>query len=105
MAGPLAARQVEEILKDAYPDERERAHATRWLGWIASHPSTHETFKKSDLPKLLPQRSIPSAWVLVFALVAGVGYGTGLLAGGLPLAEGLMYAFPALLISAAFFKA
>lgn len=36
---------IDQVLITAYPDENQRAHATRWLAWIAHHMGTSR-----DLP-------------------------------------------------------
>jgi hypothetical protein len=68
----LRRHLLDQTLVIAYPDPRERAHATYWLGWIAHHMNTRN----------LPWWHIPS-WVprwrrgLVFGLVVGLGAGLG----------------------------
>jgi hypothetical protein len=37
----IRAHLVDQALVTAYPDERQRVHATQWLAWIASHMGTN----------------------------------------------------------------
>lgn len=64
-----------EILQGAYPDEPQREHAIRWLGWIAYHLGTRRAFKRSDLSGWLPKGTLLSARALTFVLVMGAAYG------------------------------
>lgn len=80
MEGPLAARQAEEILKDAYPDERERARAIKWLGWIASHLRGRRSFQLSDLPRFLPRNTLLAARALMLILACCAAYIVGAVA-------------------------
>ena len=74
---------IERTLIIAYPDERQRAHATRWLAWIAHHLGS------DHVNPVLAWWHIPT-WIprwqrrLVGGLVGGLGVGlAGGLAGGL----------------------
>jgi hypothetical protein len=46
----LRRHLLDQTLVTAYPDPRERARATYWLGWIAHHMNTQPTGTTRDLP-------------------------------------------------------
>lgn len=75
MRSPHLARQAEEILKDAYPDDRDRARAIKRLSWIASRLQGRRSFKLSDLSCLLPRPVLLAARTLMFVLVCCVADG------------------------------
>jgi hypothetical protein len=54
--GPLAG----QCLVTAYPDEQRRAHATRWLGWIAYHMGGSRDLAWWEIPVWIPGR-----WMLL----------------------------------------
>ena len=78
----LRRHLLDQVLVTAYPNRRERDHATYWLGWIAHHMTT----QPDGLTRDLPRWHIPS-WVsrwrrglvvgLVGVLVFGLGFGFG----------------------------
>ena len=57
-----SAQQPDELLRNAYPDERERARAERQLGWLARHMNNGEPLTvvddtKQGSPEARPARS------------------------------------------------
>jgi hypothetical protein len=88
----LRRHLLDQVLVTAYPNPRERDHATYWLGWIAHHMTT----QPDGLTRDLPWWHIPS-WVsrwhrrlmggLVFGLVSGLVSGLGLGFGDAAVAE------------------
>jgi hypothetical protein len=86
----LRRHLLDQTLVTAYPDPRERAHATYWLGWIAHHMNTQPTGPTRDLPWWHIPNWIPRwqrrlgfgpGFGLVFGfmggLVGGLGFGLG----------------------------
>jgi hypothetical protein len=66
-ANGAAGLPAAQFLVTAYPDERRRAHAARWLGWIAYHMGDHQDLAWLDIPAW-----IPGQWLqLSRRLVAG----------------------------------
>jgi hypothetical protein len=53
----LYAQQAEQFLLIAYGDERQRAHAVRWLGWIAGNMRTSE-LAWWEIPDWVPPKQI-----------------------------------------------
>jgi len=72
----LREHLIDRILISAYPDERQRAHAGRWLAWIAHHMGSDRDLAWWHIPTWIPRWQLR----LVAGLVAGLGAG---LAGGL----------------------
>jgi hypothetical protein len=64
----LSGHLIDQFLVTAYPDERERAHATGWLAWIARNLGTARDLRWWDIPRWVP------GWRLRFArgLLAGL---------------------------------
>ena len=96
----LREHLIDRTLVTAYPDERQRAHATRWLAWIAHHLGSDRDLAWWHIPIWIPRWQLRLAVGLVgrapgrargrlmFGLAGGlpvglfVGFGFGL-AGGL----------------------
>jgi hypothetical protein len=84
----LREHLIERILITAYPDERERAHATQWLAWIAHHLGANRDLTWWHIPDWIPQWQLGLAGGLAGGLLGGLaaglamGFGT-VLAGGL----------------------
>jgi hypothetical protein len=72
------------FLQVAYPDQRQREHATKWLSWIAHHMDTSRDLPWWHIPRWIPRWQLRLAYGLVGglagALVGGLAYGP---AGGL----------------------
>ncbi|MGH3938660.1 MAG: hypothetical protein ACRDTG_08470 [Pseudonocardiaceae bacterium] len=51
----LRAHLIDRILIIAYPDEHQRAHATRWLAWIAHHLGTNRDLAWWRIPTWIPR--------------------------------------------------
>jgi hypothetical protein len=80
-----------QLLVTAYPDERQRGHATRWLAWIACRLGSSRDLSWWEIPGWVPlwklRVSFGCIGGLLFGLAAGLtaahvaGWKTGLLAG------------------------
>jgi hypothetical protein len=72
----LRRHLLDQTLVTAYPDPRQRAHATYWLGWIAHHMNTQPAGSTRDLPWWHIPTWAPR-WQpgLVFGLGFGLGFG------------------------------
>jgi len=71
----LREHLIDHILVVAYPDERERAHATRWLAWIAHHMGSDRDFAWWHIPTWIPRWQLQLPFGLAFGLVGGLGVG------------------------------
>lgn len=73
----VAERAGEEFLAAAYPDEREREHAERWLGLLACLADGGRV-RWWEIPRLAPARPVLAVRRLVLgvALVAVIGWGS-----------------------------
>jgi hypothetical protein len=69
--GPLAGHS----LVAAYPDERRRAHATRWLGWIAYHMGAGRDLAWWEIPAWIPRRWMLLARGLTACVTLGAALG------------------------------
>jgi hypothetical protein len=87
----LREHLLEQVLVNAYPDEADRAHATRWLAWIAHHMGTSRDLAWWDIPTWIPRWRLGLAVAIVFGLVGGLagGFAGGLVSG---LADGRLTA-------------
>ena len=85
----LRDQLLDQTLITAYPEPGRRAHATRWLGWIAHHMGTpHDPSWTRDLawwqiPTWIQRRHLKLLAGLVFGLLVGlvVGLVVGLMVG------------------------
>lgn len=93
----LRKHLINRTLITAYPDERQRAHATRWLAWIAHHMGTDRDLAWWQIPTWIPWRlrlaagfaaGLPGGLMVGLAVVLKAGLAGGLAAGfaaGLPI--------------------
>ena len=79
---------IDHFLITAYPKEHERAHAIRWLAWIAYHMGTSQDLQWWDIPSWIPRWKLRLTRGLAAGLAAGLAF--GLVFG---LAEGLTRGF------------
>ena len=63
---------IDHFLITAYPSERERAHATWWLAWIAYHMGTSQDLRWWDIPTWIPRWKLRLTRVLVAGLAVGL---------------------------------
>jgi hypothetical protein len=92
----LREHLIDRTLITAYPDERQRAHATRWLAWIAHHLGSDRDLAWWHIPTWLPEGQLELASGLAGGLAGMLAGGlAGMLAGGLAgmLAGGLAGGF------------
>jgi hypothetical protein len=75
----LREHLIYRILITAYPDERQRAHATRWLAWIAHHMGTNRDLAWWHIPTWIPRRRRYLAVGCVFIFGFVLGFVLGLL--------------------------
>jgi hypothetical protein len=68
----LLEHLMDQILVVVYPDERQRAHAARWLAWIARHMGTSRDLAWWDIPNWIPRWQLRLAGVLGFGFLAGI---------------------------------
>jgi len=70
--------RVSQFLLTAYPDDRQREHAARWLGLIACHAGDGDRLNLQAVSSWVPKRWLTGArWlvaVLVLFAAAGLGY-------------------------------
>ena len=92
----LREHLIDRTLVTAYPDERQRAHATRWLAWIAHHLGSDRDLAWWHIPIWIPRWQLRLAVGLVGGLSVGlaVSFTGGLMDGlvdglGFGLAVGL----------------
>ena len=71
---------LSQLLVTAYADEHQRAHATRWLAWIAGQMDTSRDLSWWEIPAWVPLWKLR----LVFGIAAGLLFG---LAAGLAIAH------------------
>ena len=94
----LREHLLERVLIVAYPDERQRAHATRWLAWIAHHMGSDlRDLAWWHIPTWIPRWQFRLAVGLVGGLAVGlvVGLAVGLMDGLMDgLRDGPMALFP-----------
>jgi hypothetical protein len=69
----ISEHLIDQFLVTAYPSEDERAHAVRWLAWIASHMGASPDLQWWDIPRWVPR------WKLRLARGLTTGLATGLL--------------------------
>lgn len=62
-----------QLLITAYADEHQRAHATRWLAWIAGQMGTSRDLSWWEIPAWVPLWKLR----LIFGVVAGLLFGLG----------------------------
>lgn len=89
---------IDQFLVTAYPSERERARAVRWLAWIAYHMESNQDLRWWDIPTWVAPWTLRLTRGLAAGLAAGlaVAIGVGITAGhvhgpGAGLARGLIY--------------
>ena len=72
----LGAQRADERLLSAYPDERQRARAARWLGWIAEQTGAGQRWNWWTLPAWVPlpqlQAARSLAMCVAWAVLAGL---------------------------------
>jgi hypothetical protein len=75
----LREHLIDRILITAYPDEGQRAHATRWLAWIAYHLGSERDLAWWRIPTWIPRwqlrLTIGSVGGLAFGFVGGLAFG------------------------------
>lgn len=49
MGEPDATKRVDRLLRPAYPENRQRVHIIRWLGWIAHRVPDRREFTRQDV--------------------------------------------------------
>ena len=54
-AEAITGQLIDQFLRTAYPDERRRAHAVRWLSWIAVRMGTSQDLRWWDIPAWMPR--------------------------------------------------
>jgi hypothetical protein len=74
----LRIHLLDQILIAAYPDPGERAHATRWLGWLAHKMGTQpdgpiRELRWWQIPTWIPRWQVGLAGALLGGLSVGVG--------------------------------
>ena len=69
---------IDQIMITAYPDERQRAHAVRWLAWIARHLGSSRDLPWWEIPAWIPRWQLRLARVLVITILVGLINGIGL---------------------------
>jgi hypothetical protein len=84
----LREHLIDRTLIAAYPNECQRAHATRWLAWIAHHMGSDRNLAWWHIPNWIPQRqplfTLALAGALAFGLAGALAFGlVGGLIGGL----------------------
>jgi hypothetical protein len=70
-AGAVSEGSAADILRTAYPDERERACAVEWLIWLAWHMDTSRNLAWWDIPSWVGQRNLLRARALMAAGTLG----------------------------------
>ena len=51
----VTGQLIDQFLRTAYPDEHRRAHAVRWLSWIAVRMGTSQDLRWWDIPGWMPR--------------------------------------------------
>jgi hypothetical protein len=51
----ITGQLIDQFLRSAYPDERRRAHAVRWLSWIAVRMGNSQDLRWWDIPAWVPR--------------------------------------------------
>lgn len=69
----LREHLIEQVLITAYPDERQRALATRWLSWIACHMGASRDLAWWDIPAWGPRGKLRLIRGLAGGLLLGLG--------------------------------
>jgi hypothetical protein len=59
-----SAETASQVLLAAYPDDREREHAARWLGWIAYHMGGRRSFGAGSISGWVAQERLGQAGLL-----------------------------------------
>ena len=81
----LRATLIERVLTTAYPDQRQRAHATEWLSWTAHHLAGNRDLAWWHIPGWLPRwqltlittlTALPGAALIGWPLLAFAGGGS-----------------------------
>ena len=57
----LDPERADQVLRAAYPDERQRDYAMRWLGWIAFHMGADERLDWWAIPAWMPPAQLVTA--------------------------------------------
>jgi hypothetical protein len=76
----LRGHLLDQALVTAYPNPRERDHATYWLGWIAHHMNTQpdgptRDLRWWDIPTWIPRGQLQLVSGLTVGLVSGLTVG------------------------------
>src|SRR5215831_18280713 len=74
----LSAQQADQILQTAYPGDGQRAHAIRWLGWIACHMGASERLGWCMIPASIPPKQILIARRIAACAVLTIAAGTAI---------------------------
>ena len=84
----------DQFLTTAYPDENQRAHATRWLAWIAHNMGTSQDLPWWDISAWIPRwklrltRGLVDGLALALALALAAALASGIRHGAADLAYG-----------------
>ncbi len=74
----LDAQQATQQLLTAYPDDRQREHAVRRLGWIADHMGDRDRVSLPAISSWIPKRWLTGArWLVAvseLSVLTGLGY-------------------------------
>ena len=57
----LDPKRADQVLRAAYPDERQRDYAMRWLGWLAFHMGADERLDWWAIPAWMPPAQLVTA--------------------------------------------
>lgn len=75
----LREHLIDRILVTAYPDERQRNHATQWLAWIAHHMGSNRDLGWWEIPTWITRRQRYLAVAVVAGCLGIFGFALGLL--------------------------
>ena len=73
---------MSQLLIVAYPQERAREHATRWLGWTAYHMGKGRDLRWWDVPDWIPEKTFGPWSKVVLTVVGGISLAVGIVIGG-----------------------
>jgi hypothetical protein len=63
---------IDQVMVTAYPDERQRAHAVRWLSWVAQSLGLNRDLPWWEIPAWIPRWQLRLARVLTITIVVGL---------------------------------
>lgn len=69
-AEAVTGQLIDQFLVTAYPGRRQRAHAVRWLSWIAARMGTSQDLRWWDIPGWVPWSRLRLARALLAGLPA-----------------------------------